>query len=290
LLPRDTSPSPASRTPTAPLRDSDPTIEDLMANEEFRSRPETVAAPPTEAQKRASSGALREVVETLILAAIIFIGVRLVVLNFRVDGESMTPNLQNEEMLLVDRNAYFHLPASMVDSILPGDQTASGPEWYLFGAPQRGDIIVFDPPVNSPKPYIKRIIGLPGDHVTFDNGSVMINGTALPEDYIQQKTRCQRDEYCDVVVPPGDVFVLGDNRGNSSDSRVFGPVSVDRIIGKAWIGYWPLDAIGFVPHYKYPDIPAPAPATSSVSLPKIAPFGPRSFAGLDLWRERAVAS
>ncbi|HEU0113426.1 MAG TPA: signal peptidase I [Thermomicrobiales bacterium] len=258
-----------------------------MANEEFRSRPETVtAAPPANAQKSASSGALREVVETLILAAIIFIGVRLVVLNFRVDGESMTPNLQDREMLLVDRNAYFHLPAAMVDSILPGDQTAGGPDWYLFGAPQRGDIIVFDPPVNSPKPYIKRIIGLPGDHVTFDNGSVMINDVALPEDYIQQKTRCQRDEYCDVVVPPGDIFVLGDNRGNSSDSRVFGPVSVDRIIGKAWVGYWPLDAIGFVPHYKYPDVPPPTPAAPTALAPRAAP----SFAGLERWRDEAAAA
>jgi signal peptidase I len=237
-----------------------------------------------------SSGALREVVETLLLAAIIFIGVRLVVLNFRVDGESMTPNLEDREMLLVDRNAYLHFDASMVDSLLPGDQTAGGSQWYLFGPPQRGDIIVFNPPVNSSKPYIKRIIGLPGDHVTFSNGSVMINGVALPEDYIQQKTRCQRDEYCDVVVPQGDVFVLGDNRGNSSDSRVFGPVSVDSIIGKAWIGYWPLDAIGFVPHYKYPAIPSPAPAANTSLAPPPTPFGPRSFAGLERWRESVVAA
>src|SRR5581483_8147446 len=112
-------------------------IEDLMANEEFRSRPDTVAAAPApDAAKSAStssSGALREVVETLLLAAIIFIGVRLVVLNFRVDGESMTPNLEDQEMLLVDRNAYLHFDASLIDSILPGDQTADGSQWYLFG-------------------------------------------------------------------------------------------------------------------------------------------------------------
>ncbi len=263
-----------------------------MANEEFRPRPESIAAAPApEAQKSASSsGALREVIETLILAAIIFLGVRLVVLNFRVDGESMTPNLQDREMLLVDRNAYFHFDASTVDALLPGDQTAGGKEWYLFGAPQRGDIIVFDPPVNSPKPYIKRIIGLPGDHITFNNGSVMVNGAALPEPYIDQKTRCQRDEYCDVVVPDGDVFVLGDNRGNSSDSRVFGPVSVDRIIGKAWVGYWPLDAVGFVPHYSYPDIPsAPAP-TSATRAPLATPFEARSFAGFAHWIDVAAAA
>ena len=205
----------------------------------------------------ASSGrAVREVLETLLLAALIFIGVRLVVLNFRVDGESMVPNLHDQEMLLVDRNAYVHFDAGVIDALLPGDQTAGGAWWYPFGPPQRGDIIVFNPPVNSNKPYIKRIVGLPGDHVTFDGGSVVVNGVPLDEPYLDQRTRCGKSEHCDVVVPAGDLFVMGDNRGNSSDSRVFGPVPIDSVIGKAWLGYWPLDAVGFVPHHDYPEVPA----------------------------------
>ncbi|MBL8129439.1 MAG: signal peptidase I [Chloroflexia bacterium] len=188
--------------------------------------------------------AVREIVETLLLAALIFFLVRLVVLNFRVDGQSMTPNLDNEQMLLVNRNAY-----QFVDW--------QGNTFYPFDPPERGDIVVFNPPTESDKPYIKRIIGLPGDEVTFSNGQVFVNGHMLEEDYIEDRTRCQRNDYCDVIVPEGEIFVLGDHRSNSSDSRVFGPVPIENVIGKAWLSYWPIDDIGFVPHESYPDIPNP---------------------------------
>jgi signal peptidase I len=188
--------------------------------------------------------AIREIVETLLLAALIFFLVRLVVLNFRVDGQSMTPNLDNEQMLLVNRNAY-----QFVDW--------QGNKFYPFDPPERGDIVVFNPPTESEKPYIKRIIGLPGDEVTFNNGQVYVNGHMLEEDYIEDRTRCQRDDYCDVIVPEGQIFVLGDHRSNSSDSRVFGPVPIENVIGKAWLSYWPVSDIGFVPHEEYTDIPNP---------------------------------
>ena len=188
--------------------------------------------------------AVREIVETLLLAALIFFLVRLVVLNFRVDGQSMTPNLDNEQMLLVNRNAY-----QSVDW--------QGNKFYPFDPPERGDIVVFNPPTESDKPYIKRIIGLPGDEVTFNNGQVFVNGEMLDEDYIEDRTRCGRNDFCDVIVPEGNIFVLGDHRSNSSDSRVFGPVPIANVIGKAWLSYWPIDDIGFVPHENYPDIPNP---------------------------------
>ena len=135
--------------------------------------------------------AVREIVETLLLAALIFFLVRLVVLNFRVDGQSMTPNLHNEQMLLVNRNAYQYVDWQ-------------GNRFYPFDPPERGDIVVFNPPTESEKPYIKRIIGLPGDEVTFSNGQVFVNGHMLEEDYIEDRTRCQRDDFCDVIVPDGD--------------------------------------------------------------------------------------
>jgi signal peptidase I len=190
--------------------------------------------------------AIREIVETLLLAALIFFLVRLVVLNFKVDGQSMTPNLHNEQMLLVNRNAYQHIDLQ-------------GYTFYPFDPPERGDIVVFNPPTESEKPYIKRIIGLPGDEVTFGNGHVFVNGEMLEEDYIRDRTNCRRNEYCDVVVPPGTVYVLGDHRTNSSDSRVFGPVPIENVIGKAWLSYWPVSDIGFVPHEEYPGIPDPIP-------------------------------
>ena len=198
----------------------------------------TASAEAPRAESKSTNRIVREVVETLLLAALIFFLVRLVVLNFRVDGASMVPNLENGQMLLVNRNAY-----RFVD--------VNGSRLYPFDPPERGDVIVFDPPTGSEKPYIKRIIGLPGEEVTFGDGQVFIDGEPLPEEYIESPTRCGRSDTCDVVVPEGNVYVLGDNRRNSSDSRVFGPVPVDNVVGKAWVSYWPPDDFGFVPHESY---------------------------------------
>ena len=222
-----------------------------------------VAAVPAEAAPRAepkghpAARAVREVVETLLLALVIFLAVRLVVLNFRVDGESMDPNLNDAEMLLVNRNAYLHFDLNRLRNLLPGDDEEGQDIVYPFDPPERGDIVVFDPPERSDKPYIKRVIGLPGETVSFERGQVLIDGEVLEEPYIADgvRTRCGRDESCTVTVPEGEVYVLGDNRENSSDSRVFGPVDVDDVVGKAWFLYWPLDDLGLVPHYDYPGMP-----------------------------------
>jgi signal peptidase I len=213
--------------------------------------PEPATAPAQSAKSQAGR-AVREIVETLLLAALIFFLVRLVVLNFRVDGESMLPNLDDGQMLLVNRNAYQYLDFG-------------GERYYPFDPPERGDVIVFDPPTGSDKPYIKRVIGLPGEEVTFSDGKVFIDGELLDEDYIEERTGCgRRLDHCDVVVPDGYVFVLGDHRTNSSDSRTFGAVPVENIIGKAWLSYWPADDVGFVPHESYAhDAPEAAPAAAS---------------------------
>ena len=228
------------------------------------SHPDAASAPPgvpTTPVRGGSAGkaagsAIREIVETLLLAGIIFLAVRMVVLNFRVDGESMMPNMHNEEMLLVNRNAYRGVDLGPLDDILPGkDNRAADGRFYPFDPPQRGDVVVFSPPTNSNKPYIKRIIGLPGEEVAFRGGNVFINGVQLDEPYIDASTRCGGNGHCDVLVEPDTIFVLGDNRENSSDSRVFGLVPVSSVIGKAWVTYWPIPDFGFVPHKDYPAIP-----------------------------------
>ena len=214
-----------------------------------------VAEPAsTSTTKNQAGRAVREVVETLLLAALIFFLVRLVVLNFRVDGESMLPNLDDGQMLLVNRNAY-----QFVD--------VGGNRYYPFDPPERGDVIVFDPPTGSDKPYIKRIIGLAGEEVTFSDGNVFIDGDPLAEDYIEERTRCgARSDNCDVIVPEGYVYVLGDHRNNSSDSRVFGPVPVENVVGKAWLSYWPVSDVGFVPHESYAaENQEPAAASATVT-------------------------
>ncbi|MDQ3412753.1 MAG: signal peptidase I, partial [Chloroflexota bacterium] len=168
----------------------------------------------------ASSGgrAIREIVETLLLAALIFFVVRLVVLNFRVDGNSMVPNLQDEQMLLVNVNAYRHFDLNNVLNLLPGDDQTEERMVWPFGEPERGDIIVFNPDAEAEQPYIKRIIGLPGETITFQDGYVHVNGQQLDESYIDGAvTECRRE--CDMVVSEDHVYVLGDNRNNSTDSR-----------------------------------------------------------------------
>ena len=219
----------------------------------------TPAVPATAAAeskpKRQGLGAIREIVETLLLAFVIFVAVRAVVLNFKVDGTSMDPNLHNQEMLLVNRNIYFNFDLNGVLDALPFVERDGERIVYPFHPPERGDIVVFDPPTVSEKPYIKRVIGLPGETITIKDGFVFVDGVQLNEPYIDGAiTECNRSRCDPIIVPEGSVFVLGDNRRNSSDSRIFGPIPVDNIIGKAWITYWPFADLGMVPHYDYPEI------------------------------------
>lgn len=239
------------RTPLSPSSDRAP---DLEADTGGPTAPEPELT--TESQKKKTS-VVREIVETLLLALIIFVAVRAVVLNFRVDGLSMTPSLDNNEMVLVNRNVYFNFDKWALVDWLPGVDHAEAATVYPFHPPERGDIVVFNAPVASAsKPYIKRVIGLPGETVEARDGRVYIDGQMIDETYLEgELTYCRGGEDCPpVTVPEGHLFVLGDNRDNSSDSRAFGVIDQDSIIGKAWVTYWPFDAFGFVPHYDYPEI------------------------------------
>jgi signal peptidase I len=165
---------------------------------------------------------VREVLETITLTILMFMVFRFAVQNYRVDGHSMAPTLQDQQYILVDKAA------------------------YLFHPPQRGDIIVFAYPVDPTQDYVKRIIGIPGDRVQVDqNGVVSVNGVKLNEPYISASP----DPYAptNMVLRADQYFVLGDNRGDSSDSRVWGPVPRQNIIGKASVVYWPLTALHFIP-------------------------------------------
>lgn len=219
---------------------------------------DTVAA--TDAPAGKPGGALREILETVLLAALIFFCVRALVLNFRVDGLSMYPNLQNHEMLIVNRNAYSHFDLNKWLDKLPFVERDTPDDFYPMGAPDRGDIVILDPsladrPVNSDEPYIKRVIGLPGETLQVRDGAVYINGEQLEEPYIAEGiTDCGEPTCPEVQIPEGRVFVMGDNRQNSSDSRVFGTIPVEAVIGKAMFTYWPVGEIGLVPHYDYPDV------------------------------------
>jgi signal peptidase I len=209
-------------------------------------RPELEAQYTADAGKKPRS-LMREIVETAILTVVIFLAVRAMVLNYKVEGLSMAPTLQHGQHLLVNRAIYFSLDADLVHRVW-----ASAPVFnervYFFTPPQRGDIVVLWPPSSSDRPYIKRVIGLPGETVAIRDGIVTVDGVALTESYIRAPAAYTR---APTKVAPGEYFVLGDNRNNSSDSHLWGTVPADHIVGKAWISYWPASQMGLLPNATY---------------------------------------
>ncbi len=132
----------------------------------------------------------------------------------------------------------FVIPSESMEPTLDlGDRVLVNRLVYLFREPERGDVIVFDPPIESDEPFIKRVVAVAGDTVAVEGGKLWINGQAQDEPYLMDPEI--REQYAEVVIPSGFVFAMGDNRNNSGDSRRFGPVSVDSIIGEAFAVYWP---------------------------------------------------
>jgi signal peptidase I len=197
-------------------------------------------------RKVRSGGLAWELLQTIVLTLAIFLGVRSIVQNFRVEGASMEPTLQTGQYLLINKASYFHVEGSPLDNVVP--TTHQGSTDYLFGGPARGDVVVFRAPTQPDKDFIKRVIGLPGDTILVKNGQVLINGQPLDEPYIHfPATYTYPFDGQPRVVPDGNYFVLGDNRPNSSDSHLGWFVPVDNLVGKAWISYWPPSDWGVMP-------------------------------------------
>ncbi len=193
---------------------------------------------------------VRELAETLLLAALLFLAVRASFQNFRVEGASMNPSLENGEYLIVNKLSYAKIDLGAFNW-LPFFDAGDRPVRHLWGSPERGDVIVFEAPTSVGRDFIKRVIGLPGDTVDIngETGEVRVNGQKLDEYYIQGRTAC--GEQCVYHIPPegsdaafqecgsGECyFVMGDNRQNSSDSRQGWLVPIENIVGKTMITYW----------------------------------------------------
>jgi signal peptidase I len=178
-----------------------------------------------ETEKTSLRTYLFEILQTLILAAVMYVMIDAVIARVRVENISMLPTLHPGEFLLVNKLA------------------------YKIGPMSRGDIITFHH--DEKEDYIKRLIGLPGDTVKVENGKVFVNQKVLTEPYIAAAPGYTGEWQ----VPAGSVFVLGDNRNSSSDSHSWGFVSNDKLIGKALVVYWPLQNIQILSH---PDIFNPA--------------------------------
>lgn len=206
--------------------------------ETFDESPAQPVTPPRE--RPARSSAARELIETLVIAALLFFGMRLVMPAVVVDGVSMVPSLQNNQHLLENRLAYKNIEIG-------------GTKYYLYHSPKRGDIVVINPPVAHDKPFIKRMIGLPGDTVLVRDGKVIVNGVALNETYIAEPPRyTYPTDGRPYTLGPDEYFVLGDNRNASEDSHFFGPIHGSAIMGKTWVSFWPRADVGFLPRPSYP--------------------------------------
>lgn len=192
----------------------------------------------------------RDILETLLLTLLIFLLVRAVVQNFRVEGRSMEPTLHSGQYLLINKAAYWYFDPHLLGSVLAGESEDLAPEEkvYVFGTPQRGDVVVFRYPRDPNRDFIKRVIAVPGDTVEIRSGRVYVNDQVLVEEYT---SAAPNYNYPREVVPPGQYFVLGDNRNNSSDSHIWGLVPAENIVGKAWLSYWPPDQWGFLPNYEF---------------------------------------
>jgi signal peptidase I len=196
----------------------------------------------TKGRRSQGIGCALEIVETLVLTFIIFFVIQnFVAQPFQVKGSSMERTFEDSDYVIVDRLT---------------------PVWSPYA---RGQVVVFHPPEtvsDRSEPFIKRVIGVAGDRVEVKDGQVFVNGVALDEPYLY------RDDAGGIeptdaggesswVVPPGDLFVMGDHRQASEDSRVFGPIPVSSVIGRGMLRYWPLSELGIIATPSYGTVPAP---------------------------------
>jgi signal peptidase I len=161
---------------------------------------------------------LRDLIISVLIAAFIIVFLYQPV---RVEGTSMLPMLEDQDRLFINKIA------------------------YRVGDIHQGDVVVFEYPRDHTKSYIKRVIGLPGDHLRIDHGFVYVNGIRLREPYVPARYEDDRSE-AEMVLPPHEYFLMGDHRSISSDSREFGPVDRNLIYGKAVFVYWPMEQVGVV--------------------------------------------
>ncbi len=185
-------------------------------------QPEIQPEIQTPTQKLDIKRFLLDLLETVGLAVVLFLVINALSARVRVDGSSMLPTLHDGEFVLVNKLA------------------------YTTGSPTRGDIIVFRSTTTPDLDLIKRVIGLPGDTIVVRGGQVTVNGRILNEPYIAAAPSYDGEWQ----VPGNDLFVMGDNRNDSSDSHVWGPLPLQNVIGKALLIYWPPPEWAMIDHVK----------------------------------------
>lgn len=190
---------------------------------------------------------IREIVETGLLAILVFLSVRASFQNFKVDGASMQPTLADGEFLIVNKLVYSEIDLEKLETFFPFINGGENPKRNVFHGPERGDIVVLQDPRSPDTDLIKRIIGLPGETLEIVDGKVFVNDFLLEEPYITSEWHDTRSK---IAIPEDHYFVMGDNRENSLDSRSqqVGLIHKDLIIGKAMFSYWPKSKFGLAPN------------------------------------------
>lgn len=176
---------------------------------------------------------IRELLLTAVVSLAVFLAIHSSIENFRVDGTSMLPTLVDGQFLIANKLLYARLSRDEYGRT----------SLFAFHPPRHGDVIIMVFPKDPTRDVVKRVIGLPGDVIEIDSGRVIRNGGWLNEPYVVHRDVRSFDA---VEVPAGSYYVLGDNRLVSSDSRHWGFVSDDHIIGRVWYSYWPSDRIEFL--------------------------------------------
>ena len=181
---------------------------------------------------------IRELFETVILALMIFLALQFSVRNYQVEGSSMDPTLKAGEYVLVNKLVYLRIDPRDIARLVPFWDVTDDEHLFPFRPPRRGDVIIFRFPKDQTREFVKRVVGLPGETVEIRQGQVFIDNVALDEPYITQPDRTSMKLQ---AVGRNSYFVLGDNRRASNDSRDWGPVPDQNVVGRAWVSFWPLN-------------------------------------------------
>ena len=175
------------------------------------------------------------------LFIIVFLTLHFSIQNFRIDGSSMHPTLIDKQHVIVSKAAYFRVNPSALTQFLPfTEKRDERVRFMALDGPDYGDVIAFTYPRDPSLDLVKRVVGLPGDIIEIEQGQVIRNGETLNEAYVVNADRHSVDA---VEVPPNSYYLLGDNRRASTDSRTWGFIHEEDIIGRAWLSYWPSDRL-----------------------------------------------
>jgi signal peptidase I len=183
---------------------------------------------------------VRELTEAVVLAFIVLLLIQGSIRNFRVDGSSMLPTLEGGQFLLVNKLVYFKIDTGRISRIIPFWDVDEPRGHFAIHPPKRGEVIVFRFPEDPSKDFVKRVIGLPGEAVELRNGTVYVDGVALEEPYLTERDNANEGP---TLVQEKEYYVLGDNRRSSRDSRAWGGVPEENLLGKVWVVYWPFSQI-----------------------------------------------